>query len=242
MSPLKKKDANNNKNDYYDARVRAIGFHGFGHVLDAGCGDGNWSLALSKNNRRVSGVDLDGAALWQARRKADEGKRRNIGFCHGDLHDLPYQDDAFDAVLCYGVLMLTQEDRVMGELARVMRPGGILYLSSDGSGWPFFKILKFGLKERSIVEVSRGINILISTLFHRFLLRRYHRRRTFLRRRDVTRLFRENGLHLGHFGVDGTYGNEGGNRFVAPFGIRILGCPADFEALGIKHVRQDGDA
>ena len=43
----------------YEDRLRAIGFVGKTQVLDAGCGFGQWSLAMAGLNHRVWAVDID---------------------------------------------------------------------------------------------------------------------------------------------------------------------------------------
>ena len=42
----------------YQDRLNAIGFSEYDHVLDAGCGYGQWSLALAEMNRKVSSCDI----------------------------------------------------------------------------------------------------------------------------------------------------------------------------------------
>ena len=49
----------------------------------------------------------------------------------GDVAQLPYPDDSFDGVVCFEVIEHVEDpERVMDELARVLRPDGLLFISS----------------------------------------------------------------------------------------------------------------
>lgn len=51
---------------------------------------------------------------------------------------LPYAGESFDAVFCYGVIFLTPWRQSLAELARVLKPGGTLYVNANGLGWYMF--------------------------------------------------------------------------------------------------------
>ena len=52
-----------------------------------------------------------------------------VRWTHADLEALPFQNDTFDGVLSECVLSTTDRAVVLGELARVLRPGGLLLLT-----------------------------------------------------------------------------------------------------------------
>lgn len=96
-------------------------------LLDAGCGTGA-NLAHVRAVRRVSGfacgVDLSPDAVRFSRRR---GLRT---LARGSVTDLPFEDGAFDLVTCHDVLYTVPDDaRAIGELARVLSPGGLLYVT-----------------------------------------------------------------------------------------------------------------
>jgi SAM-dependent methyltransferase len=96
-------------------------------VLDAGCGVG-WGtrLLLDSGAAGVSSIDIDLEAVEDARRRAPEAEIRQ-----GDLAELPWPDQTFDLVVCFEALEhVHQQDQVLDELARVLRPAGILMVSS----------------------------------------------------------------------------------------------------------------
>jgi len=90
-------------------------------VLDAGCGTGAFALAIAGNVGAVVGVDAHAASLEAARLVAPT----NVHLQQGDVTHLDLEDHAFDIVGCFRVLHhVTAPERVLAELARVVRPDG----------------------------------------------------------------------------------------------------------------------
>jgi O-antigen biosynthesis protein len=100
-------------------------------VLDAGCGVGYGSAMLARAGAtEVVGVDLSDKAV-----EAAAGAAPNATFLTGDVHALPFEDDRFDLVVCFEVIEhVAAQDAVLGELARVLSPDGILVVSSPHRG------------------------------------------------------------------------------------------------------------
>ena len=124
----------------YAARLAAIGFVGLEHVLDAGCGFGQWSQALQAVNARVSACDIAPERIAAARALASHGAApaaasAPITFQVASLEALPYPDAHFDAVFCYGALFVCDLRRALDECTRVLRPGGRLYVTANDIGW-----------------------------------------------------------------------------------------------------------
>ena len=100
-------------------------------VLDAGCGVG-WGSELLRRAGAASvvGVDISDEALADARRRAPECE-----FVPGDLRKLPFADGEFDAVVCMEALEHTDDvSGTLDQLARVLRPDGVLLVSSPNPG------------------------------------------------------------------------------------------------------------
>lgn len=93
-------------------------------VLDAPCGVGRATILLASMGFDATGLDLGESAVEVARRELE--KTQLYGeIVTGDLEDLAYDDDFFDAVLCFRVYHHFPNDevrdRVITELRRVAR-------------------------------------------------------------------------------------------------------------------------
>jgi len=122
----------------YQDRLRAIGFSEHAHVLDAGCGYGQWSLSLCEMNALVSSCDISPLRIDFLSDLAKNLGVANLDLKVSGIDALPYPDACFDAVFCYGVIYLTPWRKSLAELARVLKPGGKLYVNANGPGWYMF--------------------------------------------------------------------------------------------------------
>jgi len=94
-------------------------------VLDLGCAGGFMAEALAARGAHVTGIDPARHAIAAARAHAATGGH-DIGYHVGVGEALPYPPAGFDAVVCVDVLEHARDlDRVLAEVARVLRPGGM---------------------------------------------------------------------------------------------------------------------
>lgn len=103
-------------------------------VLDHACGAGMDLLLAARRigpTGRAIGVDLTGAMVARARRAvAVAGLADRVDVIQGAYEALPAPDASVDVVLSNGVLNLAPDKpRVIGEVARVLRPGGELWIA-----------------------------------------------------------------------------------------------------------------
>jgi SAM-dependent methyltransferase len=98
--------------------------------LDAGCGDGRYLAALDAElPERVAGVDIAERILETARARVPRADLRQA-----NLESLPFADGAFDLVLSSQVIEhVLDAPAAVGELSRVLRPGGRLVISTDNA-------------------------------------------------------------------------------------------------------------
>lgn len=68
-------------------------------VLDLGCGDGRFALAVAPFASSVEGLDPDPESIDAAKRAARKTGARNVHFAVGAAQDLPYPTAAFDVVI-----------------------------------------------------------------------------------------------------------------------------------------------
>jgi demethylmenaquinone methyltransferase/2-methoxy-6-polyprenyl-1,4-benzoquinol methylase len=103
-----------------------------GSALDVCCGTGDLALELSARvgpEGGVVGCDFSERMLDLARAKASGRSVPNVRFEWADALQLPYEDGSFDAATVgFGARNLEDLDRGLGELARVLRPGGRLVI------------------------------------------------------------------------------------------------------------------
>lgn len=102
-------------------------------VLDAGCGTGNFESFISHKSPppiEIDALDSSAGMLSVARRKCRSLEYVRFSAC--DLNrTLPFADDTFDRVVTINVLYAIDDpDRVVRELLRVLKPEGVLVISS----------------------------------------------------------------------------------------------------------------
>ena len=114
-------------------------------LLDVACGTGVVALTASRLGVEVEGIDLTPELINRA---IENSKIMGLKakFVEGDAEFLPYRENEFDIVLSqYGHMFAPRPSIVVKELARVLKPGGILAFST----WPkelfmgkFFKLVE----------------------------------------------------------------------------------------------------
>ena len=99
--------------------------------LDVGCGAGTYTRWLAEQGLRVVGVDYSQPTLIKARARSPA----TIPLCAADATRLPFAAATFDGVLCFGLLQaISDSETVAQELARVLKPGGELWIDALNRG------------------------------------------------------------------------------------------------------------
>jgi ubiquinone biosynthesis O-methyltransferase len=100
-------------------------------VLEVGCGAGDFSISLSAAGAHVTGVDFSPRAIELARQKARH-HNQSIAFQVADAQTLPFADDSFDVLFSCECLEHDPDPRrMLSELHRVLKPGGVLILTTE---------------------------------------------------------------------------------------------------------------
>ena len=101
------------------------------------CGPGNFTGPLAEQLSTGSlavGFDISEPMLTRA--VQDNSGPRSC-YVRGDARELPFGDETFDAVCCFGALYLMPEPyRIAHEMVRVMRPGGRIAILTSYAGQP----------------------------------------------------------------------------------------------------------
>jgi SAM-dependent methyltransferase len=114
-------------------------------ILDLATGTGWTSRVVARRGAMVTGVDIASGLLESAERQA-AAARLPIRYEPGDAERLPFESASFDAIVSTcGVMFASRPEAAAKELARVVRPGGRIALTtwtSDGNLFKMFQVMK----------------------------------------------------------------------------------------------------
>ena len=137
-------------------------------LLDAGCGYCFHAVRLARHGFKVTAVDFSESALGQARQYLDQvGMTGQIELGQANLLELPFEDEQWEYVHCWGVLMhIPHLEQALRELARVTARGGRLVIMENNMRslhvqlWePTLRLIKtvLGRQKPSRKRTVRGI-------------------------------------------------------------------------------------
>jgi ubiquinone/menaquinone biosynthesis C-methylase UbiE len=113
----------------------ALDLPGTHRLLDIACGPGNFTGKLAKQlpaDGLAVGLDISVPMLTRA---VQDNSGPRTGYVRGDAGSLPFADETFDAVCCFGALYLMPEPfQVAREMVRVLRPGGRMAILTSYAG------------------------------------------------------------------------------------------------------------
>jgi len=99
-------------------------------ILDIGTGTGRLLEILSPEHKEVEGIDLSHEMLVVARANIDQAGLANCRVRHGDMYQLPYRDQTFDAAIINQVLHFADEPAFsIREAARILKNNGRLVVA-----------------------------------------------------------------------------------------------------------------
>ncbi len=135
------------------------------HLLDAGCGNGTLTAALSDLGLQVVGIDLNdglGRAYYNRTRFSTKAKE-NVQYIQGNLLEPPLKPEIFDLVYSSGVIHHTPSSKsAFDKLVNLTRKGGRLYIWVYGKRalpvrifFNFGRYLKNFISLRSLVNFCR---------------------------------------------------------------------------------------
>ncbi len=131
----------------YAGLLKEWGFKA-GRILDSGCGAGEIPVELAKAlpHAEVVGVDLSEPLLEIARRSAEAASVTDRAtFERADVTRLPFEDDAFDAVVNVNMVHIVEDPvSMLNEIERVLASEGWLIIAAIRRSWfaylaPIFK-------------------------------------------------------------------------------------------------------
>jgi len=120
--------------------------HGTGYpagswVLEAGCGVGAQTAALSESSpgARITSVDISEESVRAAEKRAGELGLTNVKFMQADIYNLPFDDFSFDHIfLCFVLEHLPDPVHALQVLKGKLKPGGTITAIEGDHGSTFF--------------------------------------------------------------------------------------------------------
>lgn len=111
-------------------------------VVDVGCGDGSLARLLARSGAHVTGVDVSATLLERARAAPAVADER---YMEARAEDLPLEPASADIVVFFNSLHHVDVDGMstaLREAARVLKPGGVLYVAEPLAEGPHFETMK----------------------------------------------------------------------------------------------------
>lgn len=102
-------------------------------ILDAGCGEGRNAVYFINSGYQIFGVDQNDTAIQYCRYMAKSLDKNYDAhrFQVAELEEIPFHQEAFDAVICSAVLHFAKDEsnfwQMMKEMLRVLKPDGVLW-------------------------------------------------------------------------------------------------------------------
>ena len=125
-------------------------------TLDLGCAGGYMAEVLARRGARVVGIDPWMAALKVACNHAWESGLEDIHYLAGVGESLPLRDNSVDRVVCVDVLEHVNDlAKVLAEVRRVLRPGGMLFFDTVNRTW-LSPLLVVTMAENVLRMLPRG--------------------------------------------------------------------------------------
>jgi ubiquinone/menaquinone biosynthesis C-methylase UbiE len=131
-------------------------------ILDLGCGFGEFAVAFADEQIDM-GIDINSRDLYVA---AKTKKYKNLALA--DARDLPFADNTYASIFSISTLEhIENSDKVLKEAYRVLKPGGIIFLTletDEVDGATFYRPL---LKKMKLGGLSEFASDRYNALFHR---------------------------------------------------------------------------
>jgi spore coat polysaccharide biosynthesis protein SpsF (cytidylyltransferase family) len=122
------------------------------NVLDIACGDGFGCRRIFSAVSHVTGIDINATLVAD---NNSENKELKITYDIGDACTLPYSNDSFSTVTAMEIIEhipINQVDAFVGEIRRVLKPGGMFFCSTPQNSMGAIPVVPWHVKEYSLDE------------------------------------------------------------------------------------------
>lgn len=214
----------------YQSRLTAVGLATGGRLLDAGSGFGQWCFAAAEGYEKVVGVDASATRVAACERLAQLSGATNCSFRQEMLERLPFPDASFDAAISYSVLYFTDFVRTFGELGRVLKPGGKLYLSTNDIGRFLMDIVENRNAAADFSPRQYGFAAISRTVLQRVTGQRWFDGAAAMSKRRTVAALETSGFKIIEIGPEGSLGR--GDKPMQRG--RYAGFTAVFDVLAVR--------
>ena len=157
-------------------------------VLDVGFGGGHQVRRLLSAGCRAFGIEVDPELTAS-------GRAAGYAVSRAKAEEIPFRDAALDGLICKVVIPYTDEQRAIGEIARVLRPGGVARLSFHGLGYS----LRYLIRDKNWKRRVYAVRVLVNTAIYALTGRRlpgFLGDTLYQSRRRLLQYYRRHGLEL----------------------------------------------
>jgi ubiquinone/menaquinone biosynthesis C-methylase UbiE len=151
-----------------EVSLAAIGGQAVERVLDIGCGGGHELIPfVVKGSALGVGVDVvaDTGRVGRELFSTLAGGAQ-VSFIRAAAEALPFQTGSFDVAICRLAIPYTENDRALSEMARVLRPGGVLLLKIHHASY-YVRKIQSGVREKDVRSIIHALRVLTSgVLYH----------------------------------------------------------------------------
>lgn len=126
-------------------------------IVDVGCGDGWLTRRLTRLGAHVTGIEVSPRHLQEARARPKVGDER---YMPGLAEDLPVRTRSADIVIFFNSLHHVDRDglpKALRESARVLKSGGILYISEPLAEGAYFEVMRPAHDETRVRQQAQQI-------------------------------------------------------------------------------------
>lgn len=132
-------------------------------VLDIGCGTGTTALHHAPRVAHIRAMDISPKMIEIARNKARDAGVSNVDFQVTSVQDLGVAAESIDIILAHSILHLVPEvDRVLVELARILKSGGLL-ISTTACIGDFMPLMRYVAPIGRVLRALPRINVFTET-------------------------------------------------------------------------------
>jgi ubiquinone/menaquinone biosynthesis C-methylase UbiE len=122
----------------YAEKLVSRGFYE-GRIIDVGCGFGAMNIVLAHRfvDSEIVGIDLSDPLLRLANQSAQAaGLGDRVRFEKADVHQIPYDDGSFGAVISTNMVHLVDDPvQMLNEIERILAPDGCLFIADIRRSW-----------------------------------------------------------------------------------------------------------